>query len=127
MSYKISHNYYKILGVSNTASKEDIKKAYKKLALKYHPDRGNSSSTRFIAIKEAYEVLKDDIKKKEYDDLNSEEQELYSLMKKKIVDKFPFLNYSIIIKYLYSSEDALKRDINNLDIYSIYSSIYNNI
>ncbi|WP_028315823.1 DnaJ C-terminal domain-containing protein [Desulfatibacillum aliphaticivorans] len=64
-------DYYKILGVPKTAAKEEIKKAYRKLAMKYHPDhaKGNdeASEDKFKEISEAYAVLSDEEKRKEYD------------------------------------------------------------
>jgi len=62
-------NYYKILGVPFDATLFDIKKAYRNLAFKYHPDQSKTaeSSKNFITITEAYEVLKDPTKRKEYD------------------------------------------------------------
>lgn len=67
MEYK---DYYKILGVEKNASKDEIKKAYRKLAMKYHPDKtkGNKSAEeKFKDINEANEVLSDDVKRKKYD------------------------------------------------------------
>ncbi|HUF17683.1 MAG TPA: J domain-containing protein [Thermoanaerobaculia bacterium] len=63
-------NYYEILGVKNDASEADIKKAYRKLARKYHPDvnQGKSEAeTRFKEISEAYAVLSDKEKREQYD------------------------------------------------------------
>ena len=66
-------DYYKSLGVKKSASKEEISKAYKKLARKYHPDVNKESDAedKFKKISEAYEVLKDDSKRKQYDTFGS--------------------------------------------------------
>ena len=55
-------DYYKILNCSKDSSIHDIKKSYKKLALKYHPDKNNNDDTKFKEITEAYEVLSDEQK-----------------------------------------------------------------
>jgi len=63
-------DYYEVLGVSKTASKDEIKKAYRKLALKYHPDRNpddKEAEEKFKEAAEAYEVLSDEDKKARYD------------------------------------------------------------
>ena len=63
-------DYYEILGVSKSASESDIKKAYRKLALKYHPDRNpgdNEAETKFKEAAEAYEVLSSPEKRSRYD------------------------------------------------------------
>ena len=65
-------DYYKLLGVDENDTKEEIKKAYKKLALKYHPDRAPEDKKeeyeeKFKEISEAYAVLNDDTKRKQYD------------------------------------------------------------
>jgi len=62
-------DYYEVLGVDRDASKSDIKKAYRKLALKYHPDKNKSEDAeeRFKEISEAYAVLHDDEKRQMYD------------------------------------------------------------
>jgi molecular chaperone DnaJ len=64
-------DYYEVLGVSRTASKEEIKDAYRKLAMQYHPDRNKASDAeeRFKEISEAYAVLSDDQKRMQYDHL----------------------------------------------------------
>ncbi len=64
-------DYYETLGVSRTASKEEISKAYRKLARKYHPDvnKDKSAEDKFKQISEANEVLKDPEKRKMYDQL----------------------------------------------------------
>lgn len=66
-------DYYKILGVEKKASQEEIKKAYRKLALKFHPDTNQTpeAEAKFKDIQEAYEVLKDPDKRAKYDRLGS--------------------------------------------------------
>jgi len=59
-------DYYKILGVSNKASPEEIKSAYKKLAMQHHPDRGGDTN-KFSQINAAYDTLKDNNKRNMYD------------------------------------------------------------
>lgn len=69
-------DYYQILGIPSNASHEEIKSAYRKLALKYHPDVNKSPDAfrLFIEVNEAYEVLRDEAKRKQYDQgVNSQE------------------------------------------------------
>jgi DnaJ-class molecular chaperone len=67
----MSSNYYKILGVSANASQDEIKKAYRKLSLKWHPDKNpnnkEEAEKKFKEINEAYAVLSDEGKKNFYD------------------------------------------------------------
>lgn len=63
----MAKNYYEILGVPKNASKDDIKKAFRKLAHKYHPDIKGGDETKFKEVNEAYGVLSDDKKRAEYD------------------------------------------------------------
>src|ERR1041385_1856301 len=72
MDYK---DYYKTLGVERNASEEDIRKAYRKLAMQYHPDRNpndKQAEERFKEINEAYQVLSDSEKRTHYDRLGSD-------------------------------------------------------
>jgi len=66
----ITKDFYSILGVEKSADKQELKKAYRKLAIKYHPDKnpGNlEAEDKFKEISEAYDVLSDDRKRAEYD------------------------------------------------------------
>ncbi|ESO13212.1 hypothetical protein HELRODRAFT_93730 [Helobdella robusta] len=64
-----SLKYYDILGVKKTATDQEIKKAFRKLALKYHPDRNNDpdAESKFVEIAQAYEILGDPQKRRTYD------------------------------------------------------------
>ena len=80
MEYK---DYYKILGVSRGASADDIKKAFRKLARKYHPDVNpgdKKAEEKFKEINEAYEVLSDSDKRRKYDTLGPNWQEAFGGM-----------------------------------------------
>ncbi len=60
-------DYYEILGVAKDASADEIKKAFRRLAVKYHPDKAGGDEAKFKEINEAYEVLKDSSKRQRYD------------------------------------------------------------
>ncbi|CAM1332397.1 DNAJB9 (predicted) [Pycnogonum litorale] len=66
---KLNKDYYEILGIKRTASTKDIKKAFRKLAVKYHPDKNKSKEAekKFREIVKVYEVLSDAAKRKRYD------------------------------------------------------------
>ncbi|PIR69880.1 MAG: molecular chaperone DnaJ [Candidatus Niyogibacteria bacterium CG10_big_fil_rev_8_21_14_0_10_46_36] len=63
----MSVDYYQVLGIEKGASKDDIKKAYRKLAHKYHPDKQGGDEKKFKEISEAYYVLSDDTRRTQYD------------------------------------------------------------
>jgi len=73
----VKKDYYEVLGVSKNDDKDSIKKAYKKLAMKYHPDRASKDKKeecekRFKEISEAYTILGDDKKRRQYDSVGHE-------------------------------------------------------
>ncbi len=67
----MSKNYYDVLGVEKTASKDEIKKAFYKMAHKYHPDKKGGNESKFKEVNEAYQVLSDDDKRSKYDQFGS--------------------------------------------------------
>lgn len=76
---KDTRDYYEILGVSKSASQDELKKAYRKLAAKYHPDRNKSpdAEDKFKAASEAYETLSDAQKRKMYDSYGKDGYQQY--------------------------------------------------
>ncbi len=67
----MSKDYYLILGLSKNASKEEIKRAYRKLAHQHHPDKSGGDEQKFKELNEAYQILGDDAKRKQYDQFDS--------------------------------------------------------
>lgn len=67
IEYMTKRDYYEVLGVSKTASEDEIKKAFRKAAVKYHPDKEGGDEEKFKEVNEAYEVLKDKQKRQRYD------------------------------------------------------------
>jgi len=67
----LAKNYYTILGIKKNATEKEVKKAFRKLALKYHPDKNNEEGAqdKFREIAEAYEVLSDGTKRRQYDSM----------------------------------------------------------
>lgn len=67
----MSKDYYKTLGVDKNASQDEIKKAFRKLAHKYHPDKKDGDETKFKEVNEAYSVLSNEQKRSQYDKFGS--------------------------------------------------------
>lgn len=115
-------DYYKILNVNLDSSKEEIKKNYYKLCLKYHPDKNNGDDTHFKKISEAYEHLSNDKKRKiyffkklfNYDSFNDSEYELLSSYYDKLINSNEFKLMMLIFK---SIPDHIK-----IDLYNRYKS-----
>src|SRR3990167_7069072 len=63
----MAKDYYQTLGITRTASPDDIKKAYRKLAHQYHPDKQGGNESKFKEVNEAYQVLSDPKKRESYD------------------------------------------------------------
>ena len=122
-------NFYEILQIPITATKNDIKKAYHKMAMQYHPDKysGPNSKEKFIEIKTAYEILYDDKKREQYDNMSSEERaKTFDLIKQYFTEIRPEYSYvyDIIINMLYEdNEDEFKDDVNEFNIKKIFAKI----
>lgn len=117
-------NFYDVLGITHSASKEEIKKAYHRLILIYHPDKCSDydSKDKFQEIQAAYEILYDDEKRKDYDNMTTEEKhQLYDLVKQYFTQIRPeyLYMYTSMINFVYGNEKGeseFQTDINNLNI-----------
>jgi DnaJ-class molecular chaperone len=84
MKDKIKKNLYEILGVDKTATKEDIKKAYHKMAQETHPDKEGGSTEAFLQVSKAYKILSDEERRRQYDE-TGDESESHELSPQNIV------------------------------------------
>lgn len=113
-------NYYEILEIKKTASDREIKKAYRKLAVKFHPDKYNGDDKKFIEISKAYETLSDPIKKDKYDK---------NLIYKK--NHFEFDNQNLnqnYHEYSYPKDDINYFDSDlDFDPYIIFDNFFDNV
>jgi len=124
-------NFYDILNIPTNATKKQIKNAYKKLVIKYHPDKNKDNTTidQFRDIQNAYEVLYNDNRRKEYDNLtNQQKSELYDFIKSCFINISPQCKkiHDLLIKF-YGDEKKLKNDINNFNFMNIYNRFIGNI
>jgi DnaJ-class molecular chaperone len=123
---------YKILDIHYNANKEEIKRAYRKLALKFHPDKNTdkNSELKFKEIQTAYEILNNDEIREKYNSINKDDKDaLYDLLKEYFVEKIQIPNfdklYGNIVNYFFDNENQLRNDINNLDVTNIVQKIRN--
>lgn len=122
-------NYYSILGIGKDANKEEIKKAYHKCALKYHPDKNKNDNAEemFKKVVEAYEVLSDPYKKERYDNsikykLNFEFKLSPEILK---FSKFFFSDENI--EKFTNISSVISKEITNLNLPPYFDSIFNNL
>lgn len=126
-------DYYNILQVAPDATLSEIKDSYRKLVVKYHPDKNNNSDShaKFIDINTAYQVLSDDNRRSEYDRLNIYQRgQLYDLLKYSL-EHFDFFSenkdlFKSIVEYYYGNENDFRKDVNNFNFKNIYNRFYAN-
>jgi len=119
---------YEVLGVAENSTDEEIKKAYRKLAVKYHPDKCDlpDAESKFIDIQNAYHILSNPSERKKYDSLNNLQRvEFYDSLKKYIKTKIP--NIDDYIKLFFDNEINLKDYIEKMDLVGIYNQIIERI
>lgn len=104
-------DYYAVLGLAKGASEDEIKQAYRKLAMKHHPDREGGDEAKFKDIKEAYEVLSDSAKRKSYDSRSSEKN-------------YKWTDFDDLLrKYQFYEDIAKKKKHDDYDDYSNIKSV----
>ncbi|MCC7436273.1 molecular chaperone DnaJ [Candidatus Nomurabacteria bacterium] len=89
----MSKDYYSILGVSKDASKDEIKKAFHKMAHKYHPDKSGGDEAKFKEVNEAYQTLSNDQKRSSYDQFGSDGPQMGGFGGGAGFDGFDFSNF----------------------------------
>lgn len=136
-------DYYKILELNKDASMEEIKKSYRKLALKYHPDKNKDNKEfyeeKFKDISEAYQILGDSNKRYKYDNLGSKIEltaddikDIFGLFKKPsqvftdvfeiIPEEYQELSCNIM-NYFFEDKNEFDQDLNNLDFKKLFGKI----
>lgn len=126
----IEENYYDVLGVSKRASEEEIKKVYRQLSKKYHPDMNQGegeekgkSLEKFLKIKKAYEVLGDKAKRGEYDKrfASSKQREKTGTRKEKSFD-FSHMeeNFQEFFGFCPKGERKERQKTNPLDVQDLF-------
>jgi DnaJ-class molecular chaperone len=124
-------NLYDVLGIKNDATQDEIKKSYRRLVIKYHPDKCSlpNSKEKFQEVQAAYEILSDLDKRKDYDNMSSEQKNrVYDLLKEYFMNIKPEHSYiyKSIIEGLYSNEEsAFESDVNTFNIRNIFTRIAN--
>jgi DnaJ family protein B protein 6 len=115
--------YYKLLGIPSSATQEEINRAYKKQALKWHPDRNpnqkNDATEKFKQIAEAYEILSDEKKRREYDMYGNNNNIYFEDPMKMFRKHFDMMN-SIFNNDFFSSHSRMFNDIDKMrsDLFS---------
>lgn len=142
----MSKDYYKILNLNRNATIDEIKKSYKKLALKYHPDKNQKdkkkNEERFKDISEAYQILSDSQKKEKYDSLlkfnnvfeltQEDLNKIFGLFKKPsdvfsdvfniIPEEYQEVSNNLM-NYFFEDKNQFNNDLNNLNFSNIFTKI----
>jgi DnaJ-class molecular chaperone len=127
-------DYYKILDIDRDASSEDIRRQYKKLAIKYHPDKNPYTEEKFKEISEAYQILIDETAKNLYDNNFDFQYVLDRLVHPKVLFNDIFINIfkdsdnvKNMFKLVHGDQDKFIDDLMSFKIYNIFDDIKDNI
>jgi DnaJ-class molecular chaperone len=122
------NNLYSILGIEKNASEDEIKKAYKKLVLRFHPDKNNdkNSHEQFIKIHSAYEILINNKLREDYDKLNKDKYNFRETMEYfyKKYKKNIYQNIYNILSFIYNKDN--KTNLNDIEYDDQYKNYIDN-
>ena len=122
----MTKDLYGILELEPKCTMEDIKRSYKRLVLKYHPDKTDGSYEHFIDIQNAYEILSDTAERERYDLLNNTQKiELYDAFKYYIKQIVP--NFDNYVKLFFKSETGLRDNLGRFNFNEIFNQVINRI
>lgn len=122
-----SKDLYHILELDRNCTTEDIRRSYKRLALKYHPDKCDQPQEKFIDIQNAYHILSNPSERNRYDTLNSfQKVEYYDILKTYIKTRIPNIDEYIRL-FFDGDENNFKSHIENVDLVGICNKIFKKI
>lgn len=123
----IDDDLYALLNIDKTATAEEIKKAYRLLALKYHPDKSSGNKEQFIKVHAAYEILSNPDLKTQYDDLHNDDNDDKQRFYMKVFGREGWINKSYVDNILLSCQGITESFDDEKYVHYVHERNYNRI